>query len=505
MDWKHGYFAEGGYTYGHYPETTPSRLRWLALLRGMKAPESGFRYLDLGCGQGLSLILNAAQYPESEFVGVDFMPEHIAHARDLAARAGLTNVRFVEGDFLSLKQSPEQLGEFDYVIAHGITTWVSEAVRDALFELASGVLKPGGLMYNSYNTYPGWLPANPLQHLVIQLQSRYNGRQALEIARKGMAGLKKANSSLFRLLPNLVDRLKGMEKQDPAYLVQEYNNLYWQPVYCSEMLQLARGNKLGFVTSATIPESFDNCYPVELLTLMNTESDQILRETIRDLGVAQSFRRDIYVKGACKYWAAEQRSALLASAFIQTPFIPLPAVGERFKFSGAVVMEGDRDQYIRLLEAYGREGKTVGEVVSALSDWETGRVVLMTSMLLHGGWLASKAVGSGAMVRQLNRAIMQSVAAGAPYRYLGLGAAQAAMALGEPEIMMLALMERYPEERDQPALAKRLQANMMLLNRRFAEEGKAIEDPDQSLAKAKKLTASFFEKVLPLCQELKVI
>ncbi|MGY8905539.1 MAG: class I SAM-dependent methyltransferase [Burkholderiales bacterium] len=106
MDWKHGYFAESGYTYGFYPEVSPARLGWIASLKGLREPGNQFRYIDMGCGQGLGLLILAAAYPDAEFVGIDFMPEHIAHARNLAKRAGLTNVKLIEGDFLALNKDP---------------------------------------------------------------------------------------------------------------------------------------------------------------------------------------------------------------------------------------------------------------------------------------------------------------------------------------------------------------------------------------------------------------
>jgi hypothetical protein len=60
MDWKHGYFADNGYTFGYYREMAPCYLAWAALLQGVVAPTRNFRYVDLGCGQGLGLILQAA-------------------------------------------------------------------------------------------------------------------------------------------------------------------------------------------------------------------------------------------------------------------------------------------------------------------------------------------------------------------------------------------------------------------------------------------------------------
>ena len=137
-DWKHGYFADNGYTFGYYREMAPCYLAWAALLQGVIVPTRNFRYIDLGCGQGLGLILQAACHPESEFVGVDFMPAHVAHARRLAQAAGITNVRFIEGDFTALENDASALadaagapleGQTDYVVAHGIASWVSPTVR----------------------------------------------------------------------------------------------------------------------------------------------------------------------------------------------------------------------------------------------------------------------------------------------------------------------------------------------------------------------------------------
>jgi tRNA G46 methylase TrmB len=117
-DWTHGYNIEQGYTYGVYRELAPDWMDVCAMLAGFAVPSEGaqgqLRYLELGCGQGFGLALIASAYPQIEFVGVDFSPEHIAHARGLAHAAGLDNVRFVEADFLDLARDwPPELGRFD--------------------------------------------------------------------------------------------------------------------------------------------------------------------------------------------------------------------------------------------------------------------------------------------------------------------------------------------------------------------------------------------------------
>jgi SAM-dependent methyltransferase len=83
-DWSSGYNVDLGYTYGHHREISPTWLNYAATLRGVTLPTGDWRYLELGCGQGVGLVLTAALYPDHEFVGVDFNPLHIAHARSLA-------------------------------------------------------------------------------------------------------------------------------------------------------------------------------------------------------------------------------------------------------------------------------------------------------------------------------------------------------------------------------------------------------------------------------------
>jgi|GEM_PF-5370897 len=177
MNWGLGYNVDVGYTFGYYREQDPLWLDLCALVHGVRPPsltsEKGLRYLELGCGQGLNLWLLAACRPEIEFVGVDFNPLHIAHAKHLSSAAGLTNVRFIEANFVDLAANwPEELGRFHYVSAHGVLSWISRSVRESLYGCLDNALFPGGLVYFSYNALPGWLSGLPIQHLMRLWQVR---------------------------------------------------------------------------------------------------------------------------------------------------------------------------------------------------------------------------------------------------------------------------------------------------------------------------------------------
>ena len=121
---------------------------------GMKpaAPERS-RVLELGCGDGGNLVPMAAALPGSEFVGLDLAPGAVANARASASALGVGNVGFMEGDLAAVDAST--LGRFDYVIAHGVYSWVPRPAADGLLGLCRAVLDTHGVAYVSYNALPG--------------------------------------------------------------------------------------------------------------------------------------------------------------------------------------------------------------------------------------------------------------------------------------------------------------------------------------------------------------
>jgi SAM-dependent methyltransferase len=215
MTLRHGYFSDQGYTYGAYPETSPERLAFVALLHSHRPPDLAgpSQVLELGCGQGFGLCLQAACYPQAQFVGVDFSAEHIAHGRALARRADLANIRFLHSDFAGLAAVPPSgWGAFDIVIAHGVLGWVSPDIGSTLIQLASEALRPGGLFYLSYNTLPGWLDRLPFQHAVKHFQQRLgDGQPSLDAALK-----------LFAAQRESLAKAKPADQQPPQPLHQQH-------------------------------------------------------------------------------------------------------------------------------------------------------------------------------------------------------------------------------------------------------------------------------------------
>jgi len=131
----------------------PDTMAAVARLHGLEPPPiARCRVLEVGCSEGANLLPMAATLPEAMFVGCDLSPRAIDAASRAVADLGLSNVILHRAD---LRELPATLGEFDYIIAHGVYSWVPAPVRDALFDHASRCLSRNGLMFVSYNTYPG--------------------------------------------------------------------------------------------------------------------------------------------------------------------------------------------------------------------------------------------------------------------------------------------------------------------------------------------------------------
>ncbi|NEX17193.1 MAG: hypothetical protein C1943_11310 [Halochromatium sp.] len=477
MQWKHGYFADSGYTFGVYPETMPWRLRWAAMLQGQVTPAEGFRYLDAGCGQGLNLIMAALSHPDSEFVGIDFLPDHIAHARALARSCGLSNVRFIEQDFVTLAAEPHRLGEFDYVVAHGISTWVAPQVKEALTHLISQVLLPGGLCYNSYNTYPGWLGLGPFQHLVLLEQRYQTGAAALQRARQIMGHLQTHAPGLAQQLPQMTNRLKVMDQADPAYLVQEYNNQHWQPVYVSQMIDSMAAVKLSYLGTATLPDAFEAALSSPLRELLAAQSAPSLREQLRDYALVQSFRRDLYVKGRTPSWPLALLDTIGTQRFRANPLMPLPAEGEPFVVTGgAIELKGAAERYLPVYQCIHSAGANGIEVARMMPDGassDLSAIVQILSLLLHGGWLLP-VVDARAKAADGNRALAGAVCQGAPYRYLAVPGAASAIAMTDTDWLLYDLETRDVPKAQWP---DQLKTRLAALNKQLARDGKPLTEP----------------------------
>ena len=423
MDWNRGYQVDGGYTYEYFQETNPAHLRFLASLKNHYLPADNFRYLELGCGQGFNLVCMAALNPDSEFVGVDFYPEHIAHARSLASKAKIGNVSFIEADFVDLSLNPDKLGLFHFVVAHGITTWISADTREKLFQLTSKVLEPGGLMYNSYNCLPGWLPVTPFQRLVIEYQNKNSGVESQKKAVATLNEIKKTKSPLFKVLPELSARLDALANKPIDYLLQEYNHPVWQPLYSSDMLRIASSFKLDFLSSANLPLAFSRSYTPAQNKIIDDHEDSMMRECVKDIACNSQFRRDIYVKGSNPMWPQEAKHSILSQKIIFrlsdiSDIKQLKDSRYCFNLGNSNTGRLEKSKVDSILALCKDSPCQISDVIDSTGQ-SYSDVVYTISVLLSNGILAFASQSSNFdYCYSLNKLILESCKKGAPYAYL---------------------------------------------------------------------------------------
>jgi len=147
-------YAYDAVRYSNFPygQTHPDRLATVAVLYGLHPPDPfTARVLEVGCGAGGNLIAMAAATPGIRALGFDLAAGPIADGQRAIAEIGMTNVELRHGDVRAVTD----LGEFDYVIAHGVYSWIPPDARDALLATIHEHLVANGIAYISYNAEPG--------------------------------------------------------------------------------------------------------------------------------------------------------------------------------------------------------------------------------------------------------------------------------------------------------------------------------------------------------------
>ncbi|MHB8915595.1 MAG: methyltransferase regulatory domain-containing protein [Thiobacillus sp.] len=206
------------------PETQPDFLAAIAALHGYTAPDPRrARVLELGCASGGNLIPLAFHSPPAEFVGIELSRVQAKAGERFVAQLGINNVRIVHADLAAL---PSGLGTFDYIIAHGVFSWVPPEVQQALLNVCRDYLSPQGLAYISFNVTAGWEKIWPLREaLLVRTDASLPAPQRVAQAREVLAQLTNEwdDSLLLREIAHL-------QVAAPSYLFHEFLAEYNAPM-----------------------------------------------------------------------------------------------------------------------------------------------------------------------------------------------------------------------------------------------------------------------------------
>ena len=323
-DWGSGYVIDTAYVHDFCRVQVPAMLSFAALAKGVAAPGGRgepLHYCDLGCGQGLTATIVAAANPNTEVFAADFNPTHIAGARSLADAARLDNIVFREADFAELAEDAS-VPEFDIIALHGVYSWIGAQHRKAIVALIRRRLKPGGLVYVSYDAMPGWAGMAPLRRLMVQLQSaqpQVSSRRALDQALALADGLKEAGAHFYRMYPQAAAQLERLRKLPASYLAHELLTRDWQAFSFVDLAQELADAKLTYLGSAHLTDHVDRVNLTEAQqALLADLADPLIVETTRDMIIGRQFRRDIFAKGFTPMAPMAARERWLATRFVLT-------------------------------------------------------------------------------------------------------------------------------------------------------------------------------------------
>ncbi len=295
-----GYFAETLYPSLFHAQFAPPWIDAVLRRQGVEPPRgpgrAPFRVADLGCGDGMGLILLAAAYPEGDFVGIDAMPAHITAAKRAAKRFGLANIAFHCTTFD--QACARAFAPFDYIGAQGVIAWVSLAARTSVYDFAATHLGPHGVLTLGYNTMPGWSEAVPMQRLLWALGATAQGTPAARFD-AALARLKAHIAVGGQGVPLArVEALEAMRKDLPAdYFPHEYFNENWQPLWSGDVIAPLAARGLDFAGLAMFATARDDfCLRKAQRQALANVRDVPAREMLRDSFLNTSFRIDCFAR-----------------------------------------------------------------------------------------------------------------------------------------------------------------------------------------------------------------
>ncbi|SEG47758.1 SAM-dependent methyltransferase [Bryocella elongata] len=278
-----------------HPDTHPRRLAAIARLHGIPAvAPDNCRVLEIACNTGANLIPMAYALPGSQFTGFDLAGGAIAEGQRRIESLGLRNIRLLQADLMEADQLPELQGEFDYIIAHGLYSWVPDAVRDRLLGFCNERLSPHGIAFISYAALPGGY----LRLLSREILLAVEGHGTENVPEKGLDVLRFIAASRpegdgFRVL--LEREIHGMERRGPAVVFHDEMASEYKPVSFQDFFLHAQAHTLQHFSDAQIPPPTDPCYRAEVRKKIQelVGDDSLANEQALDFVRMRSYRESL--------------------------------------------------------------------------------------------------------------------------------------------------------------------------------------------------------------------
>ncbi|WP_172200962.1 class I SAM-dependent methyltransferase [Campylobacter sp. RM16188] len=253
-----------------FAECSPLRMEAVASFLSFAPPSSkSAKVLEIGCSYGGNLFPFAIANPDAKVVGIDLSEVQINKAKELAKQMRVDNIKFIQKDICELSdEDVKEFGEFDYIICHGVYSWVPDVVKDAILKSIKRLLSKNGIAYVSYNVYPGWKIKDIIRDFLIfgtkelkdesEIVKANKAKELLTVFKEYMKFCSqdgvKADFTNARLL---LEHIQGIEdSKSDSYIVHEYLEIFNNPIYFKDFAKNLDDNKLAYLTDVNLDDVF---------------------------------------------------------------------------------------------------------------------------------------------------------------------------------------------------------------------------------------------------------
>lgn len=279
-----------------FPDSHPDRLATIAVLHGLApTPLEHARILELGCASGGNLIPIAASVRGAQCVGIDFSEVQVREGRAVATALGLVNLELHAMDIMAVDA---RFGTFDYIVAHGVFSWVPGPVQEKLLAICAERLAPQGVAYVSFNVLPGWAGRG-----AVRAAMRYHTRQLTDPAarvREGRAILAFLATALAAddsaYAQTIRSEAEDMRDKADFYVLHEYLEEVNEPVYFHDFMTRATRHGLAYLGEAGFQHmQTTDLAPEAVAALAGMAPDLVAREQLLDFLRHRMFRQTLLV------------------------------------------------------------------------------------------------------------------------------------------------------------------------------------------------------------------
>lgn len=277
--------------------TAPGHLRAVAALYGLSAPAvENARVLELGCAAGGNLLPFAVAHPKAHALGIDLSTQQVESGQAVIKAMGLRNI---ELRAMSITDITKDLGQFDYIIAHGVFSWVPPEVREAILRVCRENLAPEGIAYISYNTYPGWKASDVVRDaMILNSYGAQTPQERLTRAKDVLGMLEHGLSHGNPLRTALQQAVQQLRKHSDYYLMHEHLEAVNSPCYFLEFAAAAQQAGLTYLADSEPQSTIATNYGSNVAVLhsaLSADSPREMREQYLDFAVGRQFRKSLLV------------------------------------------------------------------------------------------------------------------------------------------------------------------------------------------------------------------